>query len=94
MKTFEPGLQSDGNGRSRSEDSDSTALFDVPNLDGLSVDADDYFQASEVFHALSVYCQNKKISMSFRKHGNICKSEEIEKRNEKIYESLPDWAKW
>lgn len=71
-----------------------TKLFDVPNLDDMSVDASDYETASEVFRKLSAYVDLKAQAIKYRKQGITLAARNIEVECEHIYESLPQWAKW
>ena len=69
-----------------------TKLFDVPNLDGLSVS--DYGRMETVFTELGRYCFAKKAGMIAREARNADNAVQYEKRCESIYSALPDWAKW
>jgi len=72
-----------------------TKLFDVPNLDGLSVDPDDYAKAEEVFRHLMNYSKYKKQSMEFRSSGDVSNALICEYLADAIYlTELPEWARW
>jgi hypothetical protein len=70
------------------------ALFDVPNLDDLSIDPADYDRAAQVFDALARYASLKASAMRTRLAGRINPALRMEERLEEIYASLPEWARW
>lgn len=69
-------------------------MFDSPNLDCLSVDAEDYREASEVLRNLSAYAELKGEAIEQRMSGNIDGALRLEETCEAIYARLPQWAKW
>lgn len=70
------------------------ALFETPNLDGLSVDPGDYDTACEVLGLLSYYAKLRARAMRARGHGRIMVAIELERRCDQTYNRLPAWAKW
>ena len=69
-------------------------MFDVPNLDGLSVDPADYFAAAEVFGRLAAYADVKGRAMQLRAAGDVEAARAFERTAEATYRRLPEWAQW
>lgn len=65
-----------------------------PNLDGFAMDEDDFNEAAKVFEMYGQYLRHKAHSAMLRKHGDIADATSIEARGQKIYDRLPDWARW
>lgn len=72
----------------------SAALFEVPNLDNLTTDSDQYRLLARVFQLLSNYARNKAEAMEFREGGYV----ELARQHEEIcqteYERLPPGYRW
>lgn len=70
------------------------ALFEVPNLDNLTTDSDQYRLLARVFQLLSNYARNKAEAMEFREGGYV----ELARQHEEIcqteYERLPPGYRW
>jgi hypothetical protein len=69
-------------------------LFDVPNLDDLSVDPDDYDRAAAVMATLADYSKTKARAVRARAAGLIDTAILRERECEAIYQRLPGWARW
>ena len=69
-------------------------LFEVPNLDGMSMDPDDLRIAGDVFVQLAEYCRVTSTAMCARLDGRITAAIRHEHSAQIIYNSLPGWAKW
>jgi hypothetical protein len=69
-------------------------LFDVPNLDKLSTDPEDYDRAALVLRVLSHYAEQKASALRRRTAGAPSKALAAEKVMELLYNDLPDWARW
>lgn len=69
-------------------------MFDVPNLDGLSVDPADLDKAAKVFKLLRKYAKCKAAAMRQRLIGNINEALRHEHNCEVVYNDLPEWARW
>jgi hypothetical protein len=74
--------------------SDTDALFDAPNLDGLSIDPADYDRAEQVFRQLAGYCNAKAQAMRLRLGGDVNRALAVERYADGLYEQLPVWAQW
>lgn len=68
--------------------------FDVPNLDGLSIDPADLLAASWVFTVLAIYAEHKGRAMRLRAAGDLDGAGSFERAAESAYAKLPAWAKW
>lgn len=75
-------------------DPDTIALFEVPNLNCLSVDFGDLLHAAHVLRLLADYAENKGRAMELRAKGDIPMALNIESYLESVYKKLPKWAKW
>lgn len=69
-------------------------MFDVPNLDGLSTDPKDLFEASNVLSRLACIAEYKGKAMELRAKGDIEAAESFERSADYQYKRLPEWAKW
>ncbi len=69
-------------------------LFEVPNLDGLSVDPDELLGASHVFYVLHEYARCKAGAMRHRVAGDINAARYLEAECDRLYNILPKWARW
>ena len=69
-------------------------LFEPPNLDGISIDPQDYADAAHVLMMLSQYAMLKFESMKAREAGLIPHAILVEHEMEKLYNKLPAWARW
>jgi hypothetical protein len=69
-------------------------LFDVPNLDDLSVDPEDSRRAARVMRALANYLDHKRCAMKYRVAGKIEEASAHENTCDRIYRALPGWARW
>jgi anti-sigma factor RsiW len=68
-----------------------TAYIDV-NLDGLDeTELGEFIAACDL---LSRYASHKQIAMRMRKAGKTVDAVKMESECERIYQQLPDWAKW
>lgn len=68
------------------------ALFDVPNLDGMTVD--DLTETSKVLAKLAAYAKIKSEAMRTRAAGYITNAVHKERKCDAIYSELPKWARW
>jgi len=68
--------------------------FDVPNLDDASMDAADYEVLADTLRKLAMYATSKAAAIGFRKSGNIASALQHEARLERLYDDLPEWARW
>jgi hypothetical protein len=68
--------------------------FEVPNLDGLSIDPQELREAAGVFTNLAEYARNKASAMENRLNGNIERALYYESLCDGIYRRLPRWARW
>ncbi len=69
-------------------------MFELPNLDTLSTDSNDYRIAARIFRILGEYCENRSYSMEARRAGRIDEAVRNEEFNKRRYLSLPKWARW
>jgi hypothetical protein len=69
-------------------------LFDVPNLDDLSIDPVNYDKAGMVLTLLAIYCRHQATAMRARRAGQIHAAEMSERACEETYQQLPGWARW
>lgn len=69
-------------------------LFEVPNLDGLSVDAGDLLHAAAVFSLLACYAESKGRAMELRAMGDVEAAVSFERHADGAYKRLPEWARW
>lgn len=69
-------------------------MFDVPNLDDMSVDPNDYIDAEAVLKQLAAYCSLKQRAMRARLSGAVEVAVAWEQQMEAIYKRLPEWARW
>ena len=69
-------------------------LFEVPNLDGLSINPADLYTAASVFGQLAAYAGHKADAMKHRMAGDIECATAHEKNCDRIYRQLPEWARW
>jgi len=69
-------------------------MFDVPNLDDLSVDPAELREAAVVLEKLARYARKKATAMETRMAGNIPAAMVHEVLLERIYKDLPEWARW
>jgi hypothetical protein len=72
----------------------SGITFDVPNLDCESINPADYEQLAATLSLLADYANHKAGAMKFRLAGHIVAAQRIEASMERIYEQLPEWARW
>ncbi len=70
------------------------ALFETPNLDGLTIDPFVLKEAAAVLRTLSLYAAEKADAMQHRLNGNISLALVLEERLEERYAVLPEWARW
>ena len=73
---------------------DNTFGFKKINLDDVEADYDDYIKMAGVFRDLGRYLLCKAEARDLRKEGNIDDALKFEGRCDKLYRSLPEWAKW
>jgi len=66
--------------------------FDVPNLDDQC--ASDLKVVSEVLHSLGTYAELRLRAMGYRENGEILHALTLEDRCDRIYKTLPRWARW
>lgn len=69
-------------------------LFDVPNLDDLSIDPADLHKAAEMFGRLAAYADMKARAMELRTQGDVEAALCFERNCETTYKRLPAWARW
>lgn len=69
-------------------------MFDPINLDALSIDPADLDNAAIVFDKLRQYASNKATAMRYRMAGEIGPAMHRERLCERIYNELPEWARW
>lgn len=62
------------------------------NMDGMC--ADDLRLLAELFKRLELYATVKAAAMEHRKAGKIERALYLEKRCDRIYAELPDFARW
>jgi hypothetical protein len=66
--------------------------FDVPNLD--CDDDKDLEELGRVMRALGDYAHKKATAMQARRAGAIDSALGFERSCDRLYESLPEWARW
>jgi hypothetical protein len=66
----------------------------VPNIDGYSIDPDDFSALAEVFSALAEYSDLIALAHRARAAGRIPEAGRLERRAERIYNRLPAGARW
>ncbi len=69
-------------------------LFEVPNLDDISIDPDDYRQLVVVFGILQEYANTKHQAMRYRTFRELMAALRLEAHLEVLYDQLPEWARW
>jgi hypothetical protein len=69
-------------------------VFEVPNLDDMSIDPADYNAAAAVLGQLACYAGAKGHAMRLRLKGDIEAALSWERMLEGMYARLPQWAKW
>lgn len=69
-------------------------LFDVPNLDDLSIDPQDLRDAQDVLALAYEYAEQKASAMELRMEGDVATASLFEQRAEEIYFKLPKRARW
>lgn len=69
-------------------------MFDVPNLDCLSVNPNDLDAMELVFRTLAKYAKAKARAMRRRSAGLVASALVAEHRCERLYNQLPEWARW
>ena len=69
-------------------------MFDCPNLDDLTIDPQELRQVGNVLYLLSHYARAKANAMEYRLRGRMTDALEHESQCEKLYQKLPQWAKW
>ena len=68
--------------------------FTVPNLDDCTTDPQALDTLSVILGLLSAYSYTRATAMRARLHGDIEKALQCEKRCERYYQDLPEWARW
>ena len=79
---------------------DAFRLHDIaPNLDGMLIG--DLQQASkelnavsEAFRILARYAECKEAACAQRANGHISLAQKCEAEADRVYDSLPEWARW
>lgn len=66
--------------------------FEPINLDGF--DSEDLITLSHTYCDLGNYAFHKSVAMKYRADGDIQTASTHELICDKIYETLPEWAKW
>jgi hypothetical protein len=69
-------------------------LFDVPNLDCLSVDAADMRAAATVLHLLGWYAECLAREMELNAAGHVQEAASWARQMDETYDLLPRWARW
>lgn len=82
----------------------SDTTLDLPQLDiNLDCEVDpaelnklrvELLAAAETFNQLARYAELKEVAMTMRRKGDIVRAAYYENNCEKIYEALPEWARW
>jgi hypothetical protein len=72
----------------------SDITFDVPNLDDASTEYADYDRLTGVLKLLAEYSENKALAMYSRRVSADQQALALEARNDRIYQQLPEWARW
>ncbi len=68
--------------------------FEIPNLDGHSVNPMNYAALERLFDLLASYCHDKRHAMQARLSGAIDTALLRERAMDRTYQSLPEWARW
>jgi len=68
--------------------------FDIPNLDDVEASPQDYREAADVLLILADYLEAKGNARDFRLRGMIDAAQYCEQTANRLYQQLPDWAKW
>jgi hypothetical protein len=66
--------------------------LNVPSLDGQS--EDDLRVLGAAFSRLADYCDLKRTAMRHRKAGRIERALTFEASADRVYQQLPQWARW
>lgn len=72
-------------------------LFDsveIPNLDDLSVNPEDYGRLQIAFQELAEFCSYKMSAMECRKAGDIEDAKRLERKADRIHARLPLPWRW
>jgi chromatin segregation and condensation protein Rec8/ScpA/Scc1 (kleisin family) len=67
---------------------------DAPNLDGFSVDPDDFGRVADAFEAYAKYLRLKHGAMRHRLAADVASAVDLEGQADRIYAALPEWARW
>lgn len=68
--------------------------FVIPNLDEAPATESDYRSEAEVLRTLSTYMEKKASAIELRKGGQIEQALWKEEDCERLYNQLPEWARW
>lgn len=68
--------------------------FEGANIDNYSTDPADITALAEAYDKLARYARYKAGAMRARLHGNIPAALSGERECERIYDTLPYWARW
>jgi hypothetical protein len=80
----------------RSLDAVACAMFldGAPNLDGLGASADEFRSGARILSALAEYLDLIALAHDARTEGRIPDALRLESRAERIYNRLPQGARW
>lgn len=65
-----------------------------PNLDDFSIDSADFNSAANVFEEYAKYLRLKGSAIEFRRYGHVDDALQLERRADRLYRNLPEWARW
>ena len=70
-------------------------VLNVPiNLNLDAMNPDDLDTVADVFSNMGSYARLKSTAMRLRLNGDISEARKLEKWCEKLYQQLPEWARW
>ena len=69
-----------------------STLFEPINLDAMP--QEDMLEAARVLEMYSEYVRAKAFAIDYRCRGAIPHALQIEEECQKLYERLPEWARW
>lgn len=68
-------------------------MFDPPNLDGID-NPKELEAIAQVLHTLAFYARKKATAIRTRLSGEINIALKSEKNCDRLYNKLPQWARW
>jgi hypothetical protein len=67
--------------------------YEPTNLDATN-NPDDVAAMVPVYRTLARYCDHKAVAMVLRKQGRVAEAQPYEALADRVYQQLPQWARW